>query len=851
MIPLSSALPALTSDALCLYSTKDALLDNLPVLIFLGPASAGNSTQNNSRIQAHVYSLAGFQSFSRFTVSPTSPLYAAVGHLPAEQQGDEVSRGLAMSLLSYFAGLPKELKSTLRDRAARSRPDGIAPMMFDEMHAGDLAASMEQIEDRRSITGHVMSALSRQVLSWINMDVILPAGTIQRAMFTDGMQDVQMVDDGGLLLFNYGQYASIIDQFGSSTFLPTSRLQRAPSRPTAHSKSKILSKDQKISLRREMCELIDTESSYVGKIRELVRSVATEFRLNSRSDIVNDLFPGSLTEILNTNEAFFNDLQSILDETENEAIRDIEGSASSDGDLGSPVTQGRRRDPTGATLIAKALLRWFPKFMTAYQDYLQASTKFSIIIAQALSDISSGISTQVRNFGEQRLRSALIEPVQRLPRYSLFIDNMVALLPAFHPALMSLLKARDVITDICALDASPKTDVTRSARILNSLVADWPSSYSPPGRLITAVDVMILRPPYAIDCEEASGVLLLFPNTVCVLQKLAANAISARGIIAEFDHPTTRTSMILACTLNLDQSLRYVDSFDLYASLFSESEDGKIIRIIPSTFSTNSGRSTKVFHLLGSYDGKAARLGEEIAKARMETRYSEALRDSGKWALRSISPSKESIGVLLALSESQPELGTITARDSCPIVLYIDGPQDTKSIISRGSSVNVAACITTSGAGIYKLDTEGADGTLYTDQCSSENLTGVLVARSKLSLTLTKQLILTMSSGQPRSPPKPASELAPHRVKNHVPSRSPPIVTIRKAAGPYEDSRLSTNLTRKDDFQFLIKPADYSIQTPSQRINDEGRASCTFFYSQQFEDFKRSSYRQRSIGQQD
>jgi len=731
MIPLSHALPALSSGVLSLYCTKDTLLDSLPVLVFYGPATTGNSTQNNSRIQAHVYSLAGFQSFPRLTVAPTSPLYAAVSHLPAEQQGDEVSRGLAVSLLSYFAGLPKELRTSLRDRAAATRPNGVAPMMFDEMHAGDLAASMEQIEDSLSTANYIMSALSRQVLSWVNMDVILPAGTIQRAISTDRPDQIQMVDQDGLPLYSYGQYSSIIEQLGSSAFLPTSKLQRAPSRPTAHSKSKVLSKDQKISLRREMCELIDTETRYLGKINELVHSVAVDFRKNTRSDLVDRLFPESLTQILDTNQAFFNDIQSALDDTENEAIRDIEGGASSDSDFGSPVTQGRRRDPTGTAHVAKALLRWFPKFMTPYQNYLRASTNFSRTIGQLLSDNSSGISTHLHDFGEQRLRSSLIEPVQRLPRYSLLIDNMIALLPASHPALIHLLKARDVITDICSLDASSTTDSTRSARILRNLVAEWPVSCSPQGRLITAVDVRILKPPYAANSEGTAGVLLLLADAIIVVEKATANALSARGILAEIDHPTTRTSAILSSTLNLVQSLRFGEVFDLPDLRFSESEDGRLVRLVPSVSSATSGQHTKVFYLLGPYDGRAGRLGEEVAKARTEGQYPEITRDSGRWALRSINPSRESLGILLALSEDRPEYDITAARNTCPILLYMNGSQDTRSIIAQGYGIDVAACITTSNSNSYSLDTEGADGTCYTDKCTSENLAGVLLARRK------------------------------------------------------------------------------------------------------------------------
>lgn len=849
MIPLSPALPALSAEGLLLYCTTDLLLDSLPVLVFYGPATTGNSTQNNSRVQAHVYSLAGFQSFPRLTVAPTSPLYAAVSHLPAELQGDEVSRGLAMSLLSYFAGLPKELKQTLRDRTAAIRPNGVAPMMFDEMHAGNLAASMEQIEDSRPIASYLMSALSRQVISWVNMDVLLPLGTIQRATGADGLDHAQLVDELGLPLYTYGQYTSIVEQLGLPAFLPTSKLQRAPSRPTAHSKSKTLSKDQKISLRQKMNELIQTESSYVGKIKELVFSVAVDFQETTKSDLVQRLFPDSLTQILETNEAFFNELQSILDETENEAIRNIEGAASSDSDLGSPVTQGRRRDPTGATPVAKALLRWFPKFMNPYQDYIRAHASFAQIMGQILSNPSSAISTHLLNFGEQRLKSALIEPAQRLPRYNLYIDNMAALLPASHPALVSLLKARDIIADICSLDTSTTADGTRSGMILRNLVAEWQVSCSPQGRLITAVDVRILRPPYAVNSEGALGVLLLFVNTLLVLEKVAANALSARGILAEIDHPTARSSALLSSTLNLDQALQFRDAFELSNLRLSESEDGHLIRLASSLSSASSGQNTKVLYLFGPYDGKAGRLSEEITKARTEGQYPEIIRDSGRWALRSISPLRESLGVLFALSEDRPGYLDTAILNMSTVQLRLDGSQDTKSILAQNPGIEIAACISTSSSGGYRMDYEGADGTCYVDQCSSENLVAVLLARCRFSYPY-ESPVLIVNSGQSRSTPESASQPSPCRVPNCVPSNNSFIHADGKATAGYHIPRIPPDFACQIDLQFLVKPTQHSIQAPSQYKFHERCASYTATNALQVKRPRSCAFRGRFINQQ-
>ena len=736
MITLSAAPMGLSSSNLSLYYAKDSLLDDLPVLIFYGPSTTGNSTQNSSRIQAHIYSLAGFQSFPRLTVAPTSPLYAAVNHLPTEHQGDEICRGLAVSLLNYFAGLPKALKTSLRDRAAARRPNRAAPMMFDEMHAADLAAMMLKVEDRAETTIYVMAALSTQVVSWVDMDIILPSGMIQRAKSSDGEDSTPLFDNDGLPLYHYGRYTSIIESLGSAAFSQTSKLQRAPSRPTPHSRSRTLTKDQKISLRREMCELVDTESRYIGKIKNLVQSTAADFYQISRSSLIIGLFPESLNQILEINTKFYEDIQALLDETENEAINDIEGNGSSEADLGSPITQGRRRDPTGNLHMAKALLRWFPKFMGPYQAYLQASTNFSYTISQLLADQSSAASKHLHDFGEQRLRSALIEPVQRLPRYSLFIDNMVNLLPTSHPALPNLLKARDIITDICALDTQSSEEFARPAKILRNMVAYWPPSLSPRGRLITAMDILELKPPYATDGEGTAGIILLFADSIVLLEKARNSSLSARGIIAEVDRPTTPTNAIVSSSLSVDRDVKFSGAYDLSQLRFSESESGHLIRMIlfgSTTANLDTSRHpqdfTKVFLAMGPYDGKAARFSEEVIKARIESRFPDATRECEQWALRSVNPSQGTLGILVALLERQSETTAAFSRGQSQIRLYIDALKDNDSFAINDHIAEIAGFITTLGSDSYRLETKGIDGTCFIDTCTPENLWSVLLGR--------------------------------------------------------------------------------------------------------------------------
>ena len=169
---------ALSPQHVILYSTTDPLLGHLPVLIFHGPSTTANYTLNSSRVQVHVYSPAGFQSYPRLTISPNSAFYGVVNHLPREFQGDETYRGLAFGLFKYFAELPDNVKNHLKSAypTTRARRPGSAPTLFGEQHAADLAKNMVRSELTADIVGHVQDALQTQHISNVDLDLVLPPG---------------------------------------------------------------------------------------------------------------------------------------------------------------------------------------------------------------------------------------------------------------------------------------------------------------------------------------------------------------------------------------------------------------------------------------------------------------------------------------------------------------------------------------------------------------------------------------------------------------------------------------------------------------------------------------------------
>ncbi|KAL8941601.1 MAG: hypothetical protein Q9216_002152 [Gyalolechia sp. 2 TL-2023] len=751
MACVSAGFPGFPPNVVSFYCTRDPLVEDLPVLVFYGPSTTSNATRSSTRIQAHVYSVAGFQSFPRLTIAPTSPLYAAVNHLPSDKQGDEVCRGLAVSLLSYFAGLSKPAKDIIRELAARRRPNGVAPAMFDEMHAGELAAGMVKIDDGDGMIRRLLSALSQQSLSWIDVDVVLPPNSIQRAMTQEGVNLVPAFGDDGLPLYHYGDYDSIVSRLGKPTFLPTSKLRRAPSRPTGHSKSRTLLKQQKIALRREMCELLDTEKSYVAKLHTLVNEAAADFRQSVHADTegkdsqlrrnaVSQLFPESLDRILAANSDFLSELEDALSATQDEAIQDIESLTEEVANLqfGHASTISRKRDPTGTLTFAKLLLDWLPKFSGPYQDYMRVSASLPDAVSVARNDPTSNLFHTLNEFGEQRLRSILIEPVQRLPRYSLLLDNMISQLPVSHAAMSSLLKSKDVLADICAFEDGGSAGKARTSSTLRKLIDRWPAWLSPRGRLITAVDAVEVEPPYSETSSGLDVILLLFPDTFITVRKRNPNVLSAKAVLAEVDR-----SVVAPFQDTLDEpSLLFGTAFDISKIRLSESADSCTVRITHAVAVTSylqsgpaitnkapAGVDVKVLILRGSYEGKAYRLSEEVVKARFEGRFSEPIRESDKWALRTIESIPGSPAFVAAIYEDSAISKIDAIKTPCRLRVSVGSQDDLGRILSETSSVDVAAQINLTGPSTCKLTVQGIEGSRWSETFAVEDLGRVFAQR--------------------------------------------------------------------------------------------------------------------------
>ncbi|KAF2829214.1 hypothetical protein CC86DRAFT_368267 [Ophiobolus disseminans] len=737
MVVISPEPAALAADDLSLFYTADELLSNAPILIFYGP-TATTTQATHSRIQAHVFTPAGFHHFARLIISPTATFYSAVTCLPREEQGDEICRGLAFSLYKYFLELPAEVKSTWEKRHGTLGSLPSAPRLFSESHAAMVAAKMVKVENVADVIVDLRHALGEQTLSWADMDVVLPPGSIQKLEARESANFDETEND--LLAQRYGQYAPVVKLFGETAFLPTSKLRRAPSKPTALNRSQSFSRTQKETLRREMCELLDTEENYVAKVHDLVHNVAVEFREKAKQkphtssspteQALQGLFPPSLDKILEVNSKFLDALRAILEETENGAIDDIE-KATDDVFVAPLRGQKDPIDVTGAAAVAKALIEWFPQFGDCYTDYMAAHGDFSQLLKAFTKDTASSFSKRVYETGEQRLTSMLIEPVQRLPRYNLYIDNIIKQLPVRHPAIKTFLKARDMIAEICSREG-PSAQQIRVFDRLRKMVSYWPLGFNPRGRLITAIDFVELSPPYHGDLSgpsATSGIFILFTDFLVLLQKPSTCTVNARSLLVDLDNPKFTDSFSGSVGLVFHQHL------DLCSSFLSEHSEGNILQLLsPMPAPAQPGRprsrdrphmGVRMFYLQGIYEGRAQKVVEELTKARVEGRFPEVERESPKWEVRSLSGDLSFFSSISELNKDDVE----GRKEPAKIQILVDTQQlpVSRQVGNEGIELTIALSILEDG--LFLLDTNGINGYAAKDKLTAVEFLPVLTKR--------------------------------------------------------------------------------------------------------------------------
>ena len=430
------------TDTPTLYYAEDP--PYLPrVLVFYWPVQTVGSTTSPSRIRTTILSAAGFKSFGAFQVSPSSSYYSAVHKLPEEKQRDDVCRGLAFSLFRYFSEISPAVKTAITDEHVQH---GIG-LKWGQTHAAQIACRLGKVINSVEVV-EALRPFAKRPAS--------PALASPRPMVPH--TSIRKTRPSFLPPDPSSNAGSRLGHFTPSRRIPLAQARRTPSYSLQTPKKSPPVTEQKQTasqmeaLRFQMCEFVDTEDRYVSRLQELTQLVTTQGRtpksLSSKFSSSKDTasvnamiqFPSLLDELSELNMAFLDEVRDVLDKTDESAMTCFASGTTDSSQL---------KDPLGAHAFAKALSNHFPKFLVPYREYLDIHSKISSNLSNYLKD---------GTYSVQQAPSLLMEPAQRISRYSLYIDSMTPNLgSAASTTTKTFEKARKIIAEICDMEPAAST----------------------------------------------------------------------------------------------------------------------------------------------------------------------------------------------------------------------------------------------------------------------------------------------------------------------------------------------------------------------------------------------------------
>ncbi|EPS43341.1 hypothetical protein H072_2601 [Dactylellina haptotyla CBS 200.50] len=568
MARVSPQLPNLGRNHQIYVSPPDPLLTQ--VVIFFLPYSG-----TSSRVDAHIYTACGFVSYSRMTVDPSSAVYQAVNFMPIEKTESEVYRALAFALCRYFVELTVGVKGTTSATAKVAKTS--KPEPFSAAHAGELAARLVRVDDDAAITS-ILAALRPRYIPSMDIDLVLPPQGTYRT----------------------SQYRRLL-QFMGDVHKQDTNLKRRPSRVERTRPKSIpalpQSNPEKVAIKLQ--ELLDTEVKYVEKLqRLLVDVVKPERQIAEQAEAPEPnettlarLFPSYLDEICQLNANFLADLSKAMD------------------------------DDDGVEAVVNTFLNHFPNFHTPYSKYIALNPASGGVLGE-LARSGSAFSQRMVGHGEQYLKSTLMEPIQRLPRYTLIIDgvlNNIAVTSAIAPKLV---EAREIVSKTCEMQSAPAQERAQTITRLSSLISGWPANFKPGGPLVTAVDLTEVAAPYTDNADKFNVIILVFTDSIAFINRPSPASMKAQGVLTEITMPPSIQNSIRREAADL----HFAGCTSLKYNRYSTSDDGSAMWItltkdLEEVYDMReSAVGMKKFLPSGSWEGKANELVEEIIQAQLQSK---------------------------------------------------------------------------------------------------------------------------------------------------------------------------------------------------------------------------------------
>lgn len=509
------------------------------------------------------------------TVDPSSALYQAVNFMPIEKTESEIYRALAFALCRYFVELTVGIKGTASATAKVAR--SAKPEPFSAAHAGELAAKLVRIEDEYAISS-ILAALTPRYIPSIDIDLVLPQpGT-----------------------FQLSKYQRLL-QFIGDVHKQDTNLKRRPSRVERTRPKSIVSLPQsnpeKVAIKLQ--ELLDTEVNYIDKLQKILADVVKPERQTAEGAEAPEpneatlarLFPSYLDEIYQLNSKFLDELTKAMD------------------------------DDDGVAGVAEVFLRHFPNFHNPYSHYIALNPASSGLIGELMRG-GTAFSQRLANYGEQYLKSTLMEPIQRLPRYTLIIDGVLNNIAVTSPVASKLIEARDIVSKTCEMQSAPAQERAQTIARLSNLISGWPTNFKPGGPLVTAVDLTEVAAPYTEAAEKTNVIILVFTDSIAFINRPSTGSMKAQGVLTEITMPPSIQNAFRRDAADL----HFAGCTSLKYNRYSTSDHGRAMWItltkdLEEVYDMReSAVGMKKFLPSGPWEGKANELVEEIIQAQLQSK---------------------------------------------------------------------------------------------------------------------------------------------------------------------------------------------------------------------------------------
>ena len=139
--------------------------------------------------------------------------------------------------------------------------------------------------------------------------------------------------------------------------------------------------------------------------------------------------------------------------------------------------------------------------------------------------------------------------------------------------------------------------------------------------------------------------------------------------------------------------------------------------------------SLQVLRLEGHYERKAERFAEEITKARIEHRFSEAERESPKWEVRASDPMADTACLFSAVFEDSNQDHINSRSTSAPIRIVVDIDRHSQKPRAGHNGVRTVVSISPLRDGLWGLTIDSVNSNASREHVTSSELVPVLRRR--------------------------------------------------------------------------------------------------------------------------